>query len=106
MKLQYINLYETVLYNINILNKSISITIINNNNINNYIDASVLPTLELSDISKNIKRIDLSHEIIDKCPTQVRKTATNGISYFGALRIIEDFPDELRPYLPIYCKVM
>ncbi|ORX47272.1 hypothetical protein BCR36DRAFT_398494 [Piromyces finnis] len=69
-------------------------------------DASVLPTLELSDISKNIKKIDLSHEIIDKCPVQVRKTATNGISYFGALRIIEDFPDELRPYLPIYCKAL
>jgi len=67
-------------------------------------DASVLPTLELNDISKNIKRIDLSHEIIDKCKVQVRETATNGISYFGALRIIEDFPDELRPYLPIYCK--
>jgi len=67
-------------------------------------DASVLPTLELSDISKTIKRIDLSHEIIDRCPVQVRETATNGISYFGALRIIEDFPDELRPYLPIYCK--
>lgn len=67
-------------------------------------NTSVLPTLELKDISRTIKPIKLSHEVIDNCPLQIRKTSTNGISYFSSLRLIEDFPDDLRPYLPLYCK--
>ncbi len=62
--------------------------------------------LKLSDVSKRGKYFNVSERMTSNAyPLQVRETATNKISYFKALATLESIPEELRPYMPLFCSV-
>lgn len=62
-----------------------------------------LPTLHVSDIPRKQKDIELRFSDVDKTKVQWRETATNGITYFRALSLFKDLPDELRMLVPLFC---
>ncbi|CAG8655750.1 15310_t:CDS:2, partial [Dentiscutata heterogama] len=69
-------------------------------------DLSVLPSLRVSDISREMKRIPLEHHVLEDCPIQWRTTATNGITYFRMISKIDGLPDELKIYLPLFAQAL
>lgn len=63
-----------------------------------------LPTLHVSDIPREQKKVDLRFgESENGTKVQWRETATNGITYFRALSLFKDLPDELRMLVPLFC---
>lgn len=63
-----------------------------------------LPTLHVSDIPRQQKTVDLRDSRIQKdTKVQWREAATNGITYFRALSLFRDLPDELRMLVPLFC---
>jgi len=63
-----------------------------------------LPTLHVSDIPREQKKVDLRFsESEQNTRVQWRETATNGITYFRALSLFQDLPDELRMLVPLFC---
>jgi len=69
-----------------------------------YESLDVLPTLHVSDIPRKQPAVEVRHTEIQKnAKVQWRDTATNGITYFRALSLFEDLPDELRMLVPLFC---
>ena len=63
-----------------------------------------LPTLHVSDIPRQSKRTEITYSTVNKSINlQWRQTATNGITYFRALSLFKDLPDELRMLVPLFC---
>ena len=63
-----------------------------------------LPTLHVSDIPRQQKEVDLSFSEVHKnTKVQWREAPTNGITYFRALSMFKDLPDELRMLIPLFC---
>lgn len=63
-----------------------------------------LPTLHVSDIPRTQKKAELRFgDIHTGTRVQWRETATNGITYFRALSLFKDLPDELRMLVPLFC---
>lgn len=63
-----------------------------------------LPSLDVSDIPRQQPRIDVHDTELDgKTKVQWRETATNGLTYFRALSLFKDLPDELRMLVPLFC---
>lgn len=63
-----------------------------------------LPTLHVSDIPRKQKSIDIrTSDLSTNAKVQWRETATNGITYFRALSLFKDLPDELRMLVPLFC---
>ncbi|RIB04355.1 peptidase M16C associated-domain-containing protein [Gigaspora rosea] len=69
-------------------------------------DLSVLPSLRVSDISREMRRIPLEHHNLENCPVQWRTTVTNGITYFRMISKIGELPDELKIYLPLFAQAL
>ncbi|CAJ0840291.1 11430_t:CDS:10 [Entrophospora sp. SA101] len=67
-------------------------------------DISVLPTLKISDIPKEINRFELMFNDINDVNVQWRKASTNGITYFRAISQLDGLPNELRLYLPLFAQ--
>lgn len=63
-----------------------------------------LPTLHVSDIPRQQKEVELSFSEVHKnTKVQWREAPTNGITYFRALSLFKDLPDELRMLIPLFC---
>ena len=62
-----------------------------------------LPTLHVSDIPRQQKSIELRDSSVSRTKVQWRETRTNGLTYFRALALFKDLPDELRMLLPLFC---
>ena len=63
-----------------------------------------LPTLHVSDIPREQKKVELRFgETENETRVQWRETATNGLTYFRALSLFKDLPDELRMLIPLFC---
>eukprot|EP00026_Physarum_polycephalum_P001705 Phypoly_transcript_01707.p1 GENE.Phypoly_transcript_01707~~Phypoly_transcript_01707.p1 ORF type:complete len:1041 (+),score=185.75 Phypoly_transcript_01707:70-3192(+) len=69
-------------------------------------DASVLPTLQVSDIPLKEAKVDLSHDSIEGVPLQWVDTVTNGITYFRAFLDLGGLKEDLRVYIPLFCSVL
>ncbi|PVU94525.1 hypothetical protein BB559_002974 [Furculomyces boomerangus] len=69
-------------------------------------DISCLPTLVLDDVSRNINRYAIDLSSVESVPVQWRVTATNGISYLKAINSIPNLPQNLVPYLPLFCEAI
>jgi Zn-dependent M16 (insulinase) family peptidase len=63
----------------------------------------ILPTLHVSDIPREQKRTEVRDSKVDQAKVQWRETATNGLTYFRALALFNDLPDELRMLVPLFC---
>ncbi|KAK4546181.1 hypothetical protein LTR36_002318 [Oleoguttula mirabilis] len=63
-----------------------------------------LPTLHVSDIPRQGEQVEVRHSTLDsKTKVQWRETSTNGLTYFRALSLFKDLPDELRMLVPLFC---
>lgn len=63
-----------------------------------------LPTLHVADIPREQRKVELRFgESQNGTKVQWRETATNGITYFRALSLFKDLPDELRMLVPLFC---
>ncbi|XP_053323284.1 presequence protease, mitochondrial [Spea bombifrons] len=68
-------------------------------------DASCLPALKVSDIEPRIPFTDLEIAYAGDVPVQYCAQPTNGMVYFRAVSSLNTLPEELRPYVPLFCSV-
>ncbi|XP_045042720.2 presequence protease, mitochondrial isoform X2 [Desmodus rotundus] len=70
-------------------------------------DASCLPALKVSDIEPRIPFTELTVALADgDVPVQYCAQPTNGMVYFKAFSSLNALPEELRPYVPLFCSVL
>ncbi|KAK4169157.1 putative mitochondrial presequence protease [Cladorrhinum sp. PSN259] len=66
-------------------------------------DLSCLPSVHVKDIPRTKEPVPLNFaELEDKIKLQFREAPTNGLTYFRALNVFENLPDELRKYIPLF----
>nr|XP_033787421.1 presequence protease, mitochondrial [Geotrypetes seraphini] len=70
-------------------------------------DASCLPSLKVSEIEPKIQypKVEIAMAAGD-IPVQYCAQPTNGIIYFRALSSLNTVPEELKPYVPLFCSVL
>uniref|UniRef100_A0A2K6SEG9 Presequence protease, mitochondrial n=1 Tax=Saimiri boliviensis boliviensis TaxID=39432 RepID=A0A2K6SEG9_SAIBB len=70
-------------------------------------DASCLPALKVSDIEPTIPATELDVVLTaGDIPVQYCSQPTNGVVYFRAFCGLNTLPEELRPYVPLFCSVL
>ncbi|NP_001039262.1 presequence protease, mitochondrial precursor [Xenopus tropicalis] len=69
-------------------------------------DASCLPALKVSDIEPKIPLTDLDITYAGDVPVQYCAQPTNGMVYFRAVSSLNTLPEELKPYVPLFCSVI
>ncbi|XP_056375480.1 presequence protease, mitochondrial [Hyla sarda] len=69
-------------------------------------DASCLPALKVSDIEPTIPHTDLELAYAGEVPVQYCAQPTNGMVYFRAISSLNTLPEELKPYVPLFCSVI
>ncbi|OXB66929.1 hypothetical protein ASZ78_017057 [Callipepla squamata] len=70
-------------------------------------DASCLPALRVSDIEPKIPFTVLETTFAaDEVPVQYCTQPTNGVVYFRAVSSLNTLPEELKPYVPLFCNVI
>jgi Zn-dependent M16 (insulinase) family peptidase len=74
-------------------------------NQNQQEDLSVLPTLTINDISKSGKSYQVGQSSINDVPVFHRNTDTNGVSYVKLAFSTQMIPEDLKPYIPLFCTV-
>ncbi|PWY86841.1 hypothetical protein BO70DRAFT_427838 [Aspergillus heteromorphus CBS 117.55] len=65
-------------------------------------DLSCLPSLRVSDISREKERKPVRESKIDGMDVIWREAPTNGLTYFQALNAFEGLPDDLRLLMPLF----
>eukprot|EP01132_Coremiostelium_polycephalum_P002722 gene2722-3379_t len=68
-------------------------------------DVSVLPKINICDIEKRQERLDHVDTEIGSTPLRILDFPTNGITYFRTTIDISTLPEELKPYIPLYCSL-
>ncbi|XP_019363723.1 PREDICTED: presequence protease, mitochondrial [Gavialis gangeticus] len=70
-------------------------------------DTSCLPALKVSDIEPTIPLTKLETAFAaDEVPVQYCAQPTNGVVYFRAVSSLNTLPEELKPYVPLFCNVI
>ncbi|XP_038074672.1 presequence protease, mitochondrial-like isoform X2 [Patiria miniata] len=69
-------------------------------------DIAVLPTLKVSDIEPELKRTTLEFKQTDGIHVQCCEQPTNGMTYFRAVSTLRSIPEDLMPYIPLFCAVI
>ncbi|KAI1242608.1 hypothetical protein IHE44_0000141 [Lamprotornis superbus] len=70
-------------------------------------DTSCLPALKVSDIEPKIPFTVLETALTaDEIPVQYCAQPTNGVVYFRAVSSLNTLPEELKPYVPLFCNVI
>lgn len=65
-------------------------------------DLSCLPTVYVKDIPREKEKKILRHSVVDNVKVQWREAATNGLTYFQAINVFENLPEELRAFFPLF----
>uniref|UniRef100_H3CRB7 Presequence protease, mitochondrial n=1 Tax=Tetraodon nigroviridis TaxID=99883 RepID=H3CRB7_TETNG len=69
-------------------------------------DASCLPALQVSDVAPTIPITPVQMSSAGGVPVQYCEQATNGLVYFRAMCSLNTLPENLRPYVPLFCSVI
>ncbi|KAL8207328.1 UNVERIFIED_CONTAM: Presequence protease, mitochondrial [Gekko kuhli] len=70
-------------------------------------DTSCLPVLKVSDIEPQITFTEPETSLTaEDVPVQYCAQPTNGVLYFRAVSSLNTLPEELRPYVPLFCSVI
>ncbi|XP_013406216.1 presequence protease, mitochondrial [Lingula anatina] len=70
------------------------------------VDASCLPTLQISDIEEDLKRYAVNEVYQSEVPVQYCEQPTNGVTYFRAVSNMAHLSEELKPYVPLFCNIV
>jgi len=65
-------------------------------------DLSCLPTVHVRDIPRIKHRKELRHSTVGDVKVQWREAPTNGLTYFRAVSVLKELPDELRELIPLF----
>jgi presequence protease len=65
-------------------------------------DLSCLPTVHVKDIPRQKDKIEVSDKKIDNVNVQWRVAPTNGLTYFRAVNLFTNLPEELRALIPLF----
>ncbi|KAF2720292.1 hypothetical protein K431DRAFT_271045 [Polychaeton citri CBS 116435] len=67
-------------------------------------NTDVLPTLHVSDIPRQQPKIEIRDSDVGSkhIKVQWRETPTNGLTYFRALSLFDDLPEDLRSLIPLF----
>jgi presequence protease len=65
-------------------------------------DLSCLPTVHVTDIPRQQEVIDVRDSKIDNIDVQWREAPTNGLTYFRAVNLFDNLPEELRALIPLF----
>jgi presequence protease len=68
----------------------------------NIQDLSCLPTVHIKDIPRQQEIFDIRDSKIGNVSVQWREAPTNGLTYFRAVNVFENLPDELRALIPLF----
>ena len=68
-------------------------------------DVSVLPTVTISDIPREIPKVEIRKKQEKNTPVWWVPQPTNGLAYFRTLVPIPSIPSDLIPYLPLFTTV-
>ncbi|XP_051872579.1 presequence protease, mitochondrial [Pristis pectinata] len=70
-------------------------------------DVSCLPALKISDIQQTFPLTPVEMDYVGgEVPIQYCNQPTNGIVYFRAFTSLNTLPEELKPYIPLFCNVI
>ena len=69
-------------------------------------DLGCLPTLRVSDISRQMEKKELDFGKVGGVGVQWRLAPTNGLTYFRAINVFQDLPENLRLYLPLFTEAI
>jgi Zn-dependent M16 (insulinase) family peptidase len=69
-------------------------------------DLNCLPTVHVKDIPREKERKRLRHSADGNVKVQWREAPTNGLTYFRAVHILENLPDELREMIPLFTSAL
>lgn len=65
-------------------------------------DLSCLPTVYVKDIPRSKETVEVRDAKVDGVNVQWREAPTNGLTYFRAVSVLENLPDELREMIPLF----
>ncbi|PMD34699.1 presequence protease-like protein [Hyaloscypha variabilis F] len=65
-------------------------------------DLSCLPTVYVKDIPRTQEIIDVRDSKIENVNVQWREAPTNGLTYFRAVNLFDNLPEELRALIPLF----
>jgi Zn-dependent M16 (insulinase) family peptidase len=65
-------------------------------------DLSCLPTVYVKDIPRQAEKVEVRDSKLDDVNIQWREAPTNGLTYFRAVNILENLPEELRALIPLF----
>jgi len=65
-------------------------------------DLSCLPSVHLNDIPRQGRAVELTVEKADKSVNYWHQAPTNGLTYFRAVNQLENLPDELVQFVPLF----
>ncbi len=65
-------------------------------------DLSCLPSVHVHDIPRQGEINEIRDSTIEKVNVQWREAPTNGLTYFRAVNLFRDLPDELRALIPLF----
>ncbi len=69
-------------------------------------DLSVLPTLQISDIPPEERNVPFRREDHETLPVYWLEQPTNGIGYFSVMLDGGNVPEDLMPYVPLFCSLL
>ncbi|KAI8776058.1 presequence protease, mitochondrial [Biomphalaria glabrata] len=69
-------------------------------------DISCLPSLKISDLSKTIKPEEIDIKEAGGSFIQVSVQPTNGVTYLRMASNLDGLPEDLMPYIPLFCQVI
>ena len=69
-------------------------------------DASILPTLRVNEIDRDIKREAVNHTLIDNLPVQYSEQPTNEVAYIKMMSFLDAVPEEMKIYVPLFTNVI
>uniref|UniRef100_A0A8D0GC63 Presequence protease, mitochondrial n=1 Tax=Sphenodon punctatus TaxID=8508 RepID=A0A8D0GC63_SPHPU len=70
-------------------------------------DTSCLPALKISDIEPRISFTELDISLsAEEVPIQYCAQPTNGMVYFRVVSSLNTLPEELKPYVPLFCNII
>ncbi|KAJ5256583.1 Mitochondrial presequence protease [Penicillium angulare] len=65
-------------------------------------DLSCLPSLRVKDISRQREHKPIRESTVDDVDVVWREAPTNGLTYFQAINVFENLPDDLRLLMPLF----
>jgi Zn-dependent M16 (insulinase) family peptidase len=69
-------------------------------------DLSVLPSITVSDLPRTMEKVEVIKSKVQGVHTEWVHQPVSDLVYFRAVSHLQDLPEELIPYVPLFCKIL